>query len=139
MLVVAVRVWSVAAMVVRRDADPHFDRELADQPLGNDLSLVVVQVACGKGLCGISDVRNGLVSRQGDRRRHHAANSGRDGRGAASSMVADVDRSLQRIHLLDLTVLGFSIGTRTRQTPAPLPDKRSPVSSADPVSFELRP
>jgi hypothetical protein len=50
MLVVAVRVWSVASMVVRREADAHFDWKLAHQPLGNDLSLVLVQVACGKGL-----------------------------------------------------------------------------------------
>ena len=55
-LVVPTRVWCVAEVVIGGEADAHFDRELADQPLGNDLSLVLVQVARGKGLAlGVLD------------------------------------------------------------------------------------
>jgi hypothetical protein len=46
-------VRSVAAVVVGGETHAHLDRKLADQSLGDDLSLVLVQVASGKGLCGI--------------------------------------------------------------------------------------
>ena len=46
----------VAAVVVGCETDAHLDRKLADQPLGDDLSLVLVQVASGKGLAlGVVD------------------------------------------------------------------------------------
>jgi len=37
-------------VIIWGEADAHFDRKLADQPLGDNLSLVFIQVASGKGL-----------------------------------------------------------------------------------------
>jgi hypothetical protein len=50
MLVVPTRVRSVAAVVIGGEAEADFDRKLAYEPLGDDLSLVLVSVSIREGL-----------------------------------------------------------------------------------------